>query len=129
MTITVLLAPDGSVAHALAGRWGKACLLESAPYPIRKQASAHPPEDGFTHALLNPGYRLEHHDLAELLARPTAEELQAAKDADHASTQEAFKLGAAIWSAKVARLEAEIETHKVAIKNLRGDLLHCECGQ
>lgn len=33
-------------------------------------------------------------------------ELQAAKDADHASTQEAFKLGAAISAAKVARLEA-----------------------
>ena len=56
--------------------------------------------------MLKPGYRLEHHDLAELLARPTAEELQAAKEADHASTLEAFKIGTAIQAAKVARLES-----------------------
>lgn len=121
MTITVLLATDGSRVWAALGKhslWSAADLMEAVSRGEALPAQAtYIANHGVTFEAfvwdneireLAPGYTLEHHDLAELLARPTVEELQAAKAADHASTLEAYKLGSTIQQSKIARLEAEI---------------------
>ena len=111
MTITVLLAPDGSPIAIMRGRQPLDAFcedLDETQWPDVQGSEVIGYDlyaDGYT---LAHGYTLEHHDLAELLARPTAKELQAAKAADHASTLEAYKLGSTIQESKIARLEAEI---------------------
>ena len=103
MTITVLYAPDGPRIWA-PGRIQLNLLLKEYWLCSGAGTSLCLDDDD----RLMPGHRLEHHNLAELLARPTAKELQAAKAADHASTLEAYKLGSTIQESKIARLEAEI---------------------
>ena len=80
MTITVLRAPDGSVVAGLRGKKniiGFFMVIAHEKYVELRGTVFFP---GVTEPFaLAPGYRLEHHDLTELLARPTAEELQAAE--------------------------------------------------
>ena len=110
MIITVLLAADGGVVQSALGMHSLYTFLESVRLSGGWYAEAIDHLDDLGGArFLRPGYRLEHHDLAELLARPTAEELQAAKEADHASMLGAFRLATAIQTAKVARLGAELQ--------------------
>mgnify|MGYP006921965466 CR=1 FL=1 len=91
MIITVLYAPDGSRVWAAFGKhdlYSAADLMEAMSRgETLPQLAAYIADLGVTFDAyvwdneireLAPGYRLEHYDLAELLARPTAEDLQAA---------------------------------------------------
>lgn len=81
MTITVLLAPDGSVVARLFGKKTVrdffALIAHKKYVELRGTAFFLGESEPY---VLAPGYRLEHRDLAELLARPTAADLQAAVD-------------------------------------------------
>lgn len=83
MTITVLLAPDGSRVWAALGKhslWSAADLMEAVSRGEALPAQAtYIANHGVTFEAfvwdneireLAPGYTLEHHDLAELLTRP-----------------------------------------------------------
>ena len=190
MTITVLLAPDGSRVWAALGKhslWSAADLMEAVSRGEALPAQAtYIANHGVTFEAfvwdneireLAPGYRLEHHDLAELLARPTAAEpgetIEMVRRAfaldtpdlgdgpddlclgttagrlvmlmadvgdtlDALGCEEPYQRWGQINDAhgfihdlrrELATAKSEIETHKVAIKNLRWDLLHCKCGQ
>jgi hypothetical protein len=72
MTITVLLAPDGSVVDSLFGKKavsGFFALIAHEKY-VELRGTAFFPGEAEPYVLA-PGYCLEHHDLAELLARPS----------------------------------------------------------
>ena len=84
MIITILLAPDGSRVWAAFGKhdlYSAASLMEAMSRgEALPQLAAYIADLGVTFDAyvwdneireLAPGYRLEHHDLAELLARPT----------------------------------------------------------
>lgn len=129
MTITVLLAPDGTRVWAAFGKhslWSAADLMEAVSRGETLPAqAAYIANHGVTFDAfvwdneireLAPGYRLEHHNLAELLARPTAAEADtaveqvkanglAALDAERARCLDAIQA-----TAKLAEDRAATET-------------------
>ena len=82
MTITVLLAPDGSRVWAAFGKHDldsvtslmEAMSAGNRPYGAAFIADLSAAFDGYCDMLERaPGYRVEHHDLAELLAGRSAD--------------------------------------------------------
>ena len=89
MTITVLLAPDGSLVACEPGHLNFDSMVSALSENDDLYSVVCFWSEELAVEKLRPGYRLEHHDLVELLARPTVEEHQASK----AATVVAIRLG------------------------------------